>query len=104
MMTLRYQVARMSMTGSAPAGRQVIRLQAGHLQLARAAHVATVSVQVSLNGGRTWQQAHLTGRRGSYTATFTAPAGARVSLRTAAADAAGGRISETILSAYQIEP
>jgi hypothetical protein len=43
----------------------------------------------------------VTGRGGRYTATFTAPAGATVSLRTSAADAAGGSITETLTNAYQ---
>lgn len=102
MMTLWYHVARMSLTGSVPAGRQVIRLQVGHLQLARPAQVKAASVQVSFDSGKTWHQAHVTGRSGNFTATFTAPAGAKVSLRTAANDAVGGHISETILSAYQV--
>ena len=43
----------------------------------------------------------MTGSTGGYTASFTAPAGAKVSLRTGAADAAGGTITETIINAYQ---
>ena len=39
---------------------------------------------------------------GSYTASFTAPAGVKVSLRTSAADAAGGTITETLINAYQV--
>jgi hypothetical protein len=58
-------------------------------------------VSVSFDGGRTWHPVTVTGHDGSYTATFTAPAGATVSLRTSASDAAGGSISETITDAYQ---
>jgi hypothetical protein len=43
----------------------------------------------------------VTGSAGSYTASFTAPAGVKVSLRTSAADAAGGTIAETLINAYQ---
>ena len=46
--------------------------------------------------------AAITGSGGSYTATFTAPAGAKVTLRTRAADAAGGSVAETITSGYRI--
>ena len=56
---------------------------------------------MSFDGGKTWHQAAVTGSTGGYTASFTAPAGAKVSLRTGAADAAGGTITETIINAYQ---
>jgi len=59
-------------------------------------------VAVSFDGGTTWHRAKVTGTGGSYTATFTAPAGAKVTLRAKAADAAGGSVAESITSAYQI--
>jgi hypothetical protein len=34
--------------------------------------------------------------------TFQAQAGVQVSLRTSAADAAGGSVTETLLNAYQV--
>jgi hypothetical protein len=102
MMTLGYAVAGLSLSGSAPAGAQVLHVTAGHLQLANAANVTGAKVAVSFDGGKTWQDATVTGSGGSYTASFTAPAGAKVSLRTSASDAAGGTITETILNAYQI--
>jgi hypothetical protein len=76
----------------------------GHLQAATASAVTTVSASVSFDGGKTWHPAAVTGTGGSYTAAFTAPAGAKVTLRTAAADAAGGSVTETIISAYQTSP
>ena len=101
MMTLGYAVAGLSLTGSAPAGAQAVHITAGHLQLAKAAAVTGATVAVSFDGGKTWHQAAVTGSTGGYTASFTAPAGAKVSLRTGAADAAGGTITETIINAYQ---
>jgi hypothetical protein len=101
MMTLEYQVAGLGLDGSAPPGRQVLRLTAGHLQLAKAAAVTTASVSVSFDGGKTWRPARVSGHAGHYTAVFTAPAGAVVTLRSHAADAAGGSITETITGAYQ---
>ena len=58
----------------------------------------------------TWRSAHeagatlpqVSGDAGHYTAVFTAPAGTLVTLRTHAADAAGGSVTETITSAYQV--
>jgi hypothetical protein len=101
MMTLNDTVAGLSLRGSTGPGRQVVRVTAGHLQLVKPITVTQASVSVSFDGDKTWHPAHVTGRGGRYTATFTAPAGATVSLRTSAADAAGGSITETISNAYQ---
>jgi hypothetical protein len=105
MMTVQYQVAGLAMNGSARPGRQLIRLSVGHIQLASAARVTGARVQVSFNGGQSWQAASVArSGDGQFEASFTAPAGAFVTLRAAAADAAGGSISETIQRAYQIAP
>jgi hypothetical protein len=101
MMTLQYAVAHLRLDGAAPAGRQMLHLGVGHLQAAKASTVSTASVSVSFDGGKTWHRAMVTGTGGSYTAAFTAPAGAKVTLRTKAADAAGGSVAETITNAYQ---
>ena len=103
-MTLEYAVAGESLQGATRAGPQTIHLSVGHLQLVRGAGVTRAAMSVSFDGGKTWHQARLTGHGGSYTATFTAPAGVRVSLRASAADAAGGTITETLPGAYQVAP
>ena len=59
-------------------------------------------MSVSFDGGKVWHAAQVSGQAGHYTAVFTAPAGATVTLRTHAADAAGGTITETIPSAYRV--
>ncbi len=102
MMTLGYAVAHLGARGAAPAGPQRVHLTVGHLQAATASAITKASVAVSFDGGTTWHAATLTGTGGSYTASFTAPAGANVSLRTSAVDAADGTVTETITSAYQI--
>lgn len=102
MMTLGYQVAHLGMDGRAPAGTQAVHLQVGHIQLARAATITKTAVSVSFDGGKSWRPARVTGQVGSYTAAFTAPAGATVSLRTSAADAAGGSVTETITGAFRV--
>jgi hypothetical protein len=103
MMTLRYAVAGLALDGSVRPGRQVIGIAAGHLQLARAAAITGARVLVSFNDGRTWRAARLirTGGR-FFRATFNAPAGAYVTLRTSATDAAGGSVTETIVHGYKI--
>ena len=103
MMTVRYQVGRLALDGSAPPGRQVIGISVGHIQLASAASITGARLQVSFNGGQTWQAASVTAAGGGqFSAAFTAPAGAFVAIRVTATDAAGGSISETILRAYKI--
>jgi hypothetical protein len=101
-MTLGYAVAGLSLTGSAPSGAQVVHVTAGHLQLAKAVAVTGAKVAVSFDGGKSWHPAAVSGSAGSYTASFTAPAGVKVSLRTSAADAAGGTVTETLINAYQV--
>jgi hypothetical protein len=102
MMTLRYGVVGLGLDGSTAPGQQVVTLQVGHLQLARAAAITSAAVSVSFDGGSTWRPARVTGRGGSYAAVFRAPAGARVTLRAHASDAAGGSVAETITNAYQV--
>jgi hypothetical protein len=101
MMTLGYAVTGLSLRGITPPGRQVLQVTAGQLQLVAPIPVTRASVAVSFDGGKTWHAAKVTGRAGNYTATFTAPAGVTVSLRTSAADASGGSVTETITNAYQ---
>ena len=104
MMTLEYSLAGESLHGSTRPGRQVLHVLAGHLQHAQAARATGAKVSVSFDGGKTWHAARVTGHSGYYTAVFTAPAGAKVTLRTSATDAAGGTVTETLTDAYQISP
>ena len=104
MMTLGYRVAGLALDGSAPAGRQAITLTVGHLQLAATAKITRAAVRVSFDGGKTWHAATVTGSGGTYHTAFTAAAGSYVTLQVNAADAASGRISETITRAYKIAP
>jgi hypothetical protein len=101
MMTLEYAVAGLSLHESTRPGPQTIHLAAGHLQLVKPSTVTRTSMSVSFDGGKTWHRASVTGHGGSYTATFTAPADAKVSLRTTATDAMGSSIAETLTNAYQ---
>ena len=101
MMTLRYGVVGLGLDGAAAPGQQVMRVLVGHLQLARAAKITSAKVSVSYDGGRSWHAARVTGSGGSYAAVFSAPPGARVTLRTSASDAAGS-VTETITNAYQV--
>jgi hypothetical protein len=110
LLTLRYAVQNMALNGAAPAGLQIVRLSVGHLQLAQAAPVTAATMQFSLDGGQTWHRARITGRGGSYTALFTAPPAARITLRTTATTTnasittAATSITETTTNAYATAP
>jgi hypothetical protein len=104
LMTLRYAIARLALNGTTRAGRQCVGLVVGHLQLARAAKITQVTVHVSVDGGKRWRTARVTGQHGRYHVAYDAPAGAYVTLRTSAADAAGGTITETVTRAYRVAP
>ena len=63
MMTLRYQVAGLSLAGKAKPGSQSLDLFAGHLQAATQAATTSAQVQVSFDDGATWQPASVTPSR-----------------------------------------
>jgi len=102
MMTLRYQVAGLSLHGTTAPGRQSVAITAVPLQLAAPSPVTMDGVQVSVNGGKTWQHAgvHRTGPA-AFRTGFAAPAGHQVSLRVTIRTKAGATLTETILGAYQ---
>jgi hypothetical protein len=101
MLTLKYQVVGMNITGSTAPGRQVIDLTVGHIQLARGAAITGARMQVSFDDGTTWHAAQVAATgHGHFRISFTAPARAFVTLRTSATDQAGGSIAETITRGY----
>jgi hypothetical protein len=102
LITLDYQVAGLGLDGATGPGRQTIAVTAGHVQLAPAFRVIRMQVQVSVNGGKTWRQAHVRSAGADrFNVTFSAPRSAQLSLRVTARDAAGNSLSETILRAYR---
>jgi hypothetical protein len=103
MLTLRYDVAGLSLAGQTWPGRQQVDLAVGHLQHGPAARISSVRVQVSVSGGRTWRAARVR-RTGpdQFRVTYGAPARARVMLRVSARDAAGNALTETIARAYDV--
>jgi hypothetical protein len=103
MMTLDYHVRGLPRDGRTEAGRQLIELDVGHIQLATSARITDATAQVSYNDGQTFQPARVTSLGGGrFRIRFIAPAGVDVTLRVSAADAAGGSITETILRAYGV--
>jgi len=100
LLTLAYAVNGLALDGTTAPGAQRVTVRVGHLQLAATPKITKVTVQVSVNGGKTWTPATVTGSGGTYEARFAAHPGQLISLRTTATDAAGGQISETITGAY----
>jgi hypothetical protein len=102
MVTLRYRVSGLGLHGTTAPGRQSVAITTVPLQLTTPSPVTTAGVQVSVNGGKTWQRTgvHRTGPA-SFRTGFTAPAGHRVSLRVTVRTKAGATLTETILGAYQ---
>ena len=81
----------------------MIGLDAGHIQLGGHAPITRVTARVSFTSGRSWRPAAVTSLgRGHFRITFRGRPGAYVTLRTRAADAAGGSVTETIQRAYRI--
>jgi hypothetical protein len=106
MMTLDYQLARENLDGSTPAGPQSLGIAISHLPRSTPYPVTHAQLQVSFNNGTSWQPAalaricHAQVCTNKYRATYTAPAGAQVSLRVTARDTHGASVTETILGAY----
>jgi hypothetical protein len=101
-----------SETGTAAPGTETMGLAIGHASYngtGSHAAITSASVQVSFDGGTTWQTVKLTATgaasSGNYTATWTDPAadaGTYPSIRVSATDAVGGSINQTITHAYEI--
>jgi hypothetical protein len=104
LLTLAYAVHGLGLDGRTTPGAQILTVRVGHLQLAATPKITKLTVQVSVNDGKTWAPATVSGSAGTYQARFTAHSGSFVTLRVTAADAAGGQISETITRAYATAP
>jgi hypothetical protein len=97
---------------TAAPGAESMGLTIGHVSYnGTGSHAAITSatVQVSFDGGKTWQTAQLTrtgaASAGTYTAGWTDPAtdiGVHPSIRITATDAVGGSIDQTVNNAYEI--
>ncbi|MEV5963281.1 S8 family peptidase [Kribbella sp. NPDC051952] len=74
-----------------------------HQPGAKVAGIRSVSVQVSGDGGRTWQSAIVVPKGdGTYAAVFKTPAAKVISLRSSVADRAGTTATQTVFGAYRI--
>ena len=102
--TLSYAVGGLALNGTTAPGAQSLTVTVGHLQLAAAQTVTKVTVQASVNDGKTWTSAAVTGSAGTYRARYTAPPSRHVTLRVTATTATGSQISETITRAYATAP
>ena len=97
---------------TAAPGAETMGLSVGHVSYngtGSHAAITAATVQVSFDGGKTWQTAQLShtgaATSGDYTAAWTNPAadtGVRPSIRITATDALGGSIDQTVSNAYEI--
>lgn len=87
---------------------QTMRLRVGHQRYGKfgsTAPITSVKVELSTDGGTSWQRARVTGGHGQYRVCWTNPAAARgssPSLRLTATDSLGGTLTQTITAAYTI--
>ncbi|MEU4554967.1 S8 family serine peptidase [Micromonospora violae] len=94
----------LSLDGSAPAGRSFeVPVQVPRQPGAVGSRVTTLTVDVSYNGGKTWQTAQVRKGGHGWTATVRHPAGpGYASLRATARDAAGNTVTQRIIQAYRL--
>jgi hypothetical protein len=98
----------LTLTDTVAAGPTSFGLSIPHAQgTASPAAIAGVTVSVSYDDGGSWQPALVTPTAsGQYQVSYTTPVASAtngfVALRTTAWDAAGSRVTQTILRAYQL--
>ncbi|MCG5469043.1 S8 family serine peptidase [Micromonospora sp. LAH09] len=94
----------LSVDNAAPAGRSlVIPVQVQRQPGAAGSRVTKLTVDVSYDGGKTWQAAKVRNGGHGWTATVRHPAGpGYASLRASARDAAGNTVTERIIQAYRL--
>lgn len=98
---------KLDRSNTAPAGRKfTVPVAVQRLPGSPAAANKKLTVDVSYDGGRTWQRATLTrSSAGGWTAKLQHPnRDGFVSLRAAATDKAGNTVEQTIIHAYRIAP
>ncbi|WP_407663077.1 S8 family serine peptidase [Micromonospora radicis] len=90
---------------AAPAGRPfVIPIQVQRQTGTAAAKTVSLTVEVSYDGGTTWQQATVKKAGRDWSATLQHPNGAgHVSLRATAKDSAGNTVTQRITKAYHLK-
>ncbi|PZG00524.1 S8 family serine peptidase [Micromonospora deserti] len=95
---------RLDAGNAAPAGRTfVIPVQVQRQPGAPVARTAALTVEVSYDGGTTWQRARVRHGGDGWTATVRHPAGAgHASLRATARDTAGNTVTTRVIQAYRL--
>ena len=93
-----------SSSGTASAGK-AFPLTLTVEEMPAGAHLTSLRLSMSANGGKTWRPVHLYRAGGHWLALVTSPpGGGYVSLRTAAADSAGDSALTTTIRAYATVP
>ncbi|MEU1395661.1 S8 family serine peptidase [Micromonospora zamorensis] len=94
----------LSVDNAAPAGRSlVIPVQVQRQPGAAGSRVTKLTVDVSYDGGKTWQAAKVRHGGHGWTATVRHPAGpGYASLRASARDTAGNTVTQRVIQAYRL--
>ncbi|WP_199714743.1 S8 family serine peptidase [Micromonospora radicis] len=95
---------RLDANNAAPAGRSfVIPVQVQRQSGASAGRTRSLTVEVSYDGGRTWQRAKVKKVGSGWQATVRHPRGAgHVSLRASAEDSTGSTVTQRTIQAYRL--
>jgi subtilisin family serine protease len=93
------------LSNTAGSGQEVrLILRAAHQDGSAAEPVDRMTVRVSYDDGRTWQDAEVTGAAGEFSALYRHPAAGNgyVALQVVAEDPSGGALEQTLLRAYRV--
>lgn len=106
LISLRYELPT-DLSGTIPAGATRARLLVSHVDASHPISVSTPTMQVSFDGGSTWQLARVVAEgSGNFTVTWTTPALTTAPrpamLKVTVTDAVGGRFSELVTSAFTV--
>jgi hypothetical protein len=107
-MTVRYRLDGTDLNNVSSAAKQTLTLDVTHASyngVTSGSPITSATVSLSFDGGKTWQNAPVTGGAGCYRATWSNTQGAKGSsptIKVVATDARGDAISQTITNAYTI--
>ncbi len=106
LMTVRYELPT-DLSGRIPAGETRARLLVSHVDATRPIAVSTPTMDVSFDGGTTWQRARVIAEgSGNFTVKFTTPPATPTSrpakFKVAITDALGGHFTELVTAAFTV--
>jgi hypothetical protein len=92
-----------ALDGTVAPGRSAMAVTFRHASGAPSVPIRSAAVEVSFDDGQTWTRTALAGAGGGrYVARWTSPAGAHLSVRVTARDAAGATLTQSVLDAATV--